>query len=110
PIQREAAVWLFARLCNWGGFSAKEIKGHRDYFATECPGPLYAGLPQFRKDVAAALKPVPPPPTPKALYHLKLVDETGHEYVWDNIPEPGRTLHEFNPVKHKIVQGWLERQ
>ena len=57
-IQYEAAVWLFAQLCTWGGF--KEIKGHRDFFATSCPAELYPVLPQFRKDVAKEL--IPPKP------------------------------------------------
>ena len=59
PIQREAAVWLFAWLCKVGVFPATHIYGHRDFYATACPGALYAGLPQFRVDVAKALKPRP---------------------------------------------------
>lgn len=59
PIQREAAIWLFAWLCKCGGYPASAIDGHRDHFPTACPGALYAGLPQFRKDVAKALKPKP---------------------------------------------------
>ena len=35
---------------------ADEIKGHRDYYNTECPGDrLYAKLPQLRTEVAKAL-------------------------------------------------------
>lgn len=57
PIQREAAVWLFAWICKCCTFPATHIYGHRDYYSTACPGALYAGLPQFRLDVAKQLKP-----------------------------------------------------
>jgi hypothetical protein len=64
-IQRAAAVWLFAQLCRWGGFKASAIKGHKDCWSTSCPGlisgQLYGVLPDFRQEVAAALKPTPPP-------------------------------------------------
>lgn len=57
PIQRQAAVWLFAWICRSAQIDPKRIKGHRDYFATSCPGVLYTGLQGFREDVATALKP-----------------------------------------------------
>jgi hypothetical protein len=59
PIQWEAGVWLFAWLCKVGAFPPTAIFGHRDFFATSCPGVLYADLPKFRLDVAKTLKPVP---------------------------------------------------
>ena len=65
PIQRQAATWLFAKLCRQGGFSEKRIFGHRDFNATACPGSLYSGLEGFRKDVGILLRPVrPPKPSP----------------------------------------------
>lgn len=57
PIQRAAAVWLFAWICEHDHIDAKHIFGHKDFYATACPGVLYAQLPAFRNSVAAALKP-----------------------------------------------------
>jgi hypothetical protein len=74
-IQREAAVWLFAWIARSCAFPGKSIDGHRDHFATACPGSLYGQLPQFRIDVATALK----PPVPIAhSYEIHLTGETGH--------------------------------
>ena len=56
-IQYDAAVWLYAWICRSCRINPKEIKGHKDYFATACPGSLYSKLPQLRKDVAKALSP-----------------------------------------------------
>jgi hypothetical protein len=80
PIQREAAIWLFAWICKACVIPATHIYGHKDFFATGCPGVLYARLPQFRIDVATALK-VPTPPKPKPIashYEIYLTGETGH--------------------------------
>src|SRR5205814_3302211 len=57
PIQHDAAVWLFAWIHRSCTIAATHIYGHRDFYATACPGALYAGLPQFRLDVAKELKP-----------------------------------------------------
>ncbi len=49
-------VALCAYMCEKYGISTSEIKGHRDFNATDCPGDaLYAMLPQLRRDVQAAL-------------------------------------------------------
>jgi hypothetical protein len=54
--QYKGLVALCAYVCKQYGIPVAEIKGHRDYYNTECPGDkLYAKLPQLRKDVAAAL-------------------------------------------------------
>ncbi|WP_425484921.1 hypothetical protein [Amycolatopsis anabasis] len=38
------------------GIKPAEIKGHRDYFDTDCPGDkLYAKLPELRRAVTIAL-------------------------------------------------------
>jgi len=51
-------VQLCAYICSKYGLAPTEIYGHRDYYATECPGDsFYAMLPQLRTDVAAALNP-----------------------------------------------------
>lgn len=72
-IQYDAAVWLFAWIAKSCAFPGKSIDGHRDHYATACPGSLYAHLPQFRKDVAAALKPKPiPKPAPKISGHWQV--------------------------------------
>jgi hypothetical protein len=78
PIQREAAVWLFAWICKCGVIPATHIYGHRDFYATSCPGVLYARLPQFRVDVAAALKPPEPPKPTTKHYEIHLTNEKGH--------------------------------
>jgi hypothetical protein len=75
PIQREAAVWLFAWICRVCVIPATHIYGHKDYFATSCPGVLYARLPQVRIDVAKALKP-PAPITPH--FEIHLTSKTGN--------------------------------
>lgn len=57
PIQYEAAVWLWARLCRWGGFKPLKIEPHNKYFSTSCPGTLAAILPRLRESVAKELTP-----------------------------------------------------
>jgi hypothetical protein len=75
PIQREAAIWAFAWICKSCIIPATHIYGHRDFYATSCPGVLYARLPQFRVDVSAALK----TPAPiSSSYEIHLTGETGH--------------------------------
>lgn len=82
PIQYDAAVWLFAWIARSCAFPGKAIDGHCDHYNTACPGALYAQLPQFRKDVSAALAPKPiPKPRPKVSGYW-LVTKTfydGHE-------------------------------
>jgi hypothetical protein len=54
--QWNALVVFCAYVCRQYGIPVEEIKGHRDYYNTECPGEkLYAKLPQLRTEVAAAL-------------------------------------------------------
>ena len=55
--QWASLVLLCAFVCRQYGIPVSEIKGHRDYYNTECPGDkLYAKLPQLRSEVAKALK------------------------------------------------------
>ncbi|WP_020671571.1 peptidoglycan recognition protein family protein [Amycolatopsis nigrescens] len=60
-VEPPAAQWkslvaLCAYICAQYGIPVAEIKGHRDFYNTECPGEkLYAKLPQLRREVAAAL-------------------------------------------------------
>jgi hypothetical protein len=78
PIQREAAIWLFAWICKVCVIPATHIYGHKDYFATSCPGVLYARLPQIRADVATALKAPVPKPKPLAKhFEVHLTNEKG---------------------------------
>lgn len=54
--QWNALVDLLAYLCSTYGLKPSDIKGHRDFNNTDCPGSaFYAKLPQLRKDVAAKL-------------------------------------------------------
>jgi hypothetical protein len=54
--QWQALVKLVAAICRLTGISPRQIKGHRDFVATECPGNwLYAQLPRLRREVTAAL-------------------------------------------------------
>lgn len=49
-------VRLCAWLCQQYGINPSRLYGHRDFFATACPGnKLYAKLPQLRRDVRALL-------------------------------------------------------
>ena len=53
----DSLVVFCAFICRQYGIPVEEIKGHRDFYNTECPGDrLYAKLPQLRKEVTAALK------------------------------------------------------
>ncbi|MFE0027398.1 peptidoglycan recognition family protein [Amycolatopsis sp. NPDC059021] len=60
-VEPPAAQWkslvvFCAYICRQYGIPVAEIKGHRDFYNTDCPGDrLYAKLPQLRKEVAAAL-------------------------------------------------------
>ncbi|QWF83176.1 hypothetical protein HUW46_06616 [Amycolatopsis sp. CA-230715] len=55
--QWDALVALCAYICAQYGIPTAEIKGHRDFYSTECPGEkLYAKLPELRKAVGAALR------------------------------------------------------
>lgn len=56
PKQWESLVELCASLCDSCNISPTNIKGHRDFSNTDCPGDwLYNQLPQLRKAVAAKL-------------------------------------------------------
>lgn len=49
-------VLFCAYICDQYGIAASQIFGHRDYYATACPGNvLYGMLPQLRADVADVL-------------------------------------------------------
>ena len=49
-------VLLCAYICRQYRIPVEEIKGHRDFYNTECPGDrLYAKLPQLRSEVARVL-------------------------------------------------------
>lgn len=72
PLQHNAAIWLFAWICRACNFPATHIYGHKDFFATACPGALYPRLPQFRIDVAAQLK-----PKHKYVYRMTTQDSSG---------------------------------
>lgn len=51
-----ALIHLCAYLCQQYKISARHIYGHRDFFATACPGDvLYKALPKIRRDVAKLL-------------------------------------------------------
>ncbi|WUL67497.1 peptidoglycan recognition protein family protein [Amycolatopsis sp. NBC_00345] len=54
--QWSSLVVFCAYICTQYGIPVEEIKGHRDYYNTDCPGDkLYARLPELRSDVAAQL-------------------------------------------------------
>ena len=54
--QWESLVELCASLCDSCEISPQNIKGHRDFSNTQCPGDwLYSQLPRLRKDVANKL-------------------------------------------------------
>ncbi|WP_103351487.1 peptidoglycan recognition family protein [Amycolatopsis sp. CA-128772] len=57
PEAQWASLVVFcAYICRQYGIGVEEIKGHRDFYNTECPGDrLYAKLPQLRTEVARAL-------------------------------------------------------
>ncbi|MFJ9778073.1 peptidoglycan recognition family protein [Amycolatopsis sp. NPDC101161] len=55
--QWASLVTFCAFICRQYGIPVAEIKGHRDFYNTECPGDrLYAKLPQLREEVAGALR------------------------------------------------------
>jgi hypothetical protein len=54
--QWQSLVDMCAALCESCDINPINIKGHRDFVATDCPGDwLYSQLPKLRKDVAAHL-------------------------------------------------------
>ncbi|GHF62349.1 hypothetical protein FHX82_002910 [Amycolatopsis bartoniae] len=54
--QWDALVALCGYVCVQYGIPPTEIKGHRDYYNTQCPGDaLYAQLPRLREEVATSL-------------------------------------------------------
>ncbi|WP_033293438.1 N-acetylmuramoyl-L-alanine amidase [Amycolatopsis jejuensis] len=54
--QWESLVVFVAYVCRQYGIPVAEIKGHRDFYNTDCPGDqLYAKLPELRSRVAAVL-------------------------------------------------------
>jgi hypothetical protein len=55
PAQRKASIELHAFICRKTGIKPTEIHGHKEFNNTECPGVLFPGLREFRRDVAAAL-------------------------------------------------------
>lgn len=68
-VQPPAALYsrlveLCTSVCQQYGIAATEIYGHRDFYATACPGDvLYSMLPQLRQDVASRLGQPAPAPT-----------------------------------------------
>ncbi|MEU6895347.1 peptidoglycan recognition family protein [Streptomyces sp. NPDC046557] len=57
PQQFEALAELCAYVCGRYGLDPAEIRGHRDFNDTACPGDrLYALLPRLRDEVAARLR------------------------------------------------------
>jgi len=94
PIQLDATVWLHAWICKQTGIDPKHIDGHRDHYATACPGVLYALLPKFRQLVATELGPSPKP-KPKDGYWQ--VTKTFYD---------GRAS---DPEKAKSVRAWANK-
>ncbi|WP_406628943.1 peptidoglycan recognition family protein [Amycolatopsis sp. WGS_07] len=55
--QFDSLVVFVAYVCRQYGIPVKEIKGHRDFYNTDCPGDkLYAMLPELQSRVAALLR------------------------------------------------------
>lgn len=54
-VQRTSSLFLHAFICRHTGIQPTAVHGHREFFATECPGVLKDGLAQFRTDLAARL-------------------------------------------------------
>jgi hypothetical protein len=98
-IQHDASVWLFAWICKQCAIPATHIFGHRDFFATSCPGSLYVSLPSFRLDVADALKPPKPVPVPKP-------KTTGYWLVTKTFYDG----HQGPAEKVKSVRAWALKQ
>jgi hypothetical protein len=54
--QWQSLVRLCAQICQKCGISPNNIKGHRDFSATKCPGDwLYSQIPRLRREVRALL-------------------------------------------------------
>jgi len=107
PIQREAAIWLFAWLCREGSFAATQIFPHRQFFPTDCPGVLANDLPNFRHDVQAALEPDAPA---HAVYDVRVFNNAGVRIKrWARTTEPGVMLTEWNISEHKPARITIDR-
>ena len=55
PEQREPSLFLHEFICRHTGIRPNEIHPHKEFFATECPGALDAGLAQLRRDLAVRI-------------------------------------------------------
>jgi hypothetical protein len=51
-VQRDASLFIHEFICRHTGVQASEVHGHREFFATDCPGALGTALAQFRRDLA----------------------------------------------------------
>ena len=99
PIQRQASVWLHAYICRKTGIAPSAIHGHREYFATDCPGVLFADLGSLRNDVAAALAP--------AQYVISVIEENGNTET-ATTRTPGVWLTNFANT-HALVHADVDR-
>jgi hypothetical protein len=58
PIEKQASVWLHARICTWAGIKPSDpdlMAPHKRYFATACPGSLTRSIAAIRKGVVEEL-------------------------------------------------------
>lgn len=63
--QWDSLVDLCASICSSCKIDPNNIKGHRDFIETQCPGDwLYSQLPRLRSDVRNRLDPAPPSTDP----------------------------------------------
>jgi hypothetical protein len=103
PIQRQASVWLHAYICRKTGIAPSAIHGHREFFATDCPGELFADLAAVRKDVAAELASHKSPQ-----YVVSVIDEDGVTQTAKTLA-PGDWLTKFAKAPHTIVHAEVDR-
>jgi N-acetylmuramoyl-L-alanine amidase len=55
PAQRNSSLFVHEFICRHTGIPPNAVHGHREFFATDCPGALDSALGQFRRDLATRL-------------------------------------------------------
>jgi hypothetical protein len=55
PVQRTSSLFVHEFICRHTGIQPSAVHGHKEFFATDCPGVLDPALPQFRRDLATRI-------------------------------------------------------
>ena len=115
--QWNSLVDLCTSICSSCNIDPANIKGHRDFKATNCPGDwLYSQLPRLRQEVKQRLAP-PTIPLKKGSKGQKIKDAQGYLKAWGFAPGPidgifgagtETALIAFQKAKNLTADGVIE--